>query len=479
MKQGRPLITFVIALFAGALVLYFLISLWKTFQDPFTTTYTYSYTLNDSIQTEGLIIRDEQVLSGSGGIVDVTRGEGEKVGVNQTVALIYRDDQARQSQEQQEALRLEITQLQYALGQGEDVSSAAKLNDDILNAMVSLRTASAQQDFSDLEDQVLEVKGKVLRREYTYSDELSAESLTTRLQELETQYQTLRNQSYSAITQVTAPTSGTFSTLVDGYEGLINSESAGNLTPQALQDLLNQDPSGDSAAVGKLISSDKWYFAAVVTQEEGERLEQAGTLTLRFAGDFTQDISMTVEKVNQDGQGQAVVLLSSDRYLEQTTLLRRETAELIFNSRTGLRVPKSALRMVTTTSTDEETGEETVTVTWAASGEDVTGNADTASLLAELGALTFTKCVDYKPTDEAAALCGFDAPQATVTILYLNDTGTEGTLTLTFGSENLDQTGYYVRMEGDSTIYQMDTASVDTILSVAENGLTAADATGE
>ena len=279
------------------------------------------------------------------------------------MALIYRDDQARQSQEQQEALRLEITQLQYALGQGEDVSSAAKLNDDILNAMVSLRTASAQQDFSDLEDQVLEVKGKVLRREYTYSDELSAESLTTRLQELETQYQTLRNQSYSAITQVTAPTSGTFSTLVDGYEGLINSESAGNLTPQALQDLLNQNPAGDSASVGKLISSDKWYFAAVVTQEEGERLEQEGTLTLRFAGDFTQDISMKVEKVNQDGQGQAVVLLSSDRYLEQTTLLRRETAELIFNSRTGLRVPKSALRMVTTTSTDEETGETTETDT--------------------------------------------------------------------------------------------------------------------
>ena len=207
MKQGRPLITFVIALFAGALVLYAIFSVWKTFQDPFVSTYVYSYTLNDSIQTDGLIIRQEQVLSGGQGIVDVTRGEGEQVGINQTVALIYRDDQARQSQEQQEALRLEITQLQYALGQGEDVSSAAKLNDDILNAMVSLRVASTQQDFSDLEDQVLEVKGKVLRREYTYSDELSTDSLATRLQELQTQYQTLRNQSYSAITQVTAPVS--------------------------------------------------------------------------------------------------------------------------------------------------------------------------------------------------------------------------------------------------------------------------------
>ena len=116
MKQGRPLITFVIALFAGVLALYFLVNLWKTFQDPFTTTYTYSYTLNDSIQADGLIIRQEQVLSGGQGIVDVTRGEGEQVGINQTVALIYRDDQARQSQEQQEALRLEITQLQYARG---------------------------------------------------------------------------------------------------------------------------------------------------------------------------------------------------------------------------------------------------------------------------------------------------------------------------------------------------------------------------
>lgn len=363
MKQGRPLITFVIALFAGALVLYAIFSVWKTFQDPFVSTYVYSYTLNDSIQTDGLIIRQEQVLSGGQGIVDVTRGEGEQVGINQTVALIYRDDQARQSQEQQEALRLEITQLQYALGQGEDVSSAAKLNDDILNAMVSLRVASTQQDFSDLEDQVLEVKGKVLRREYTYSDELSTDSLATRLQELQTQYQTLRNQSYSAITQVTAPVSGTFSTLVDGYEGLINLESAMNLTPQALTDLMNQTPTGDSTAVGKLISSNRWYFAAVVTQEEGERLEQAGSLTLRFAGDFTKEVSMTVEKVNQDDQGQAVVILSSDRYLEQTTLLRRETAELIFNSRTGLRVPKNALRMVTTTSEDEETGETTETNT--------------------------------------------------------------------------------------------------------------------
>ena len=195
-----------------------------------------------------------------------------------------------------------------------------------------------------------------------------------------------------------------------------------------------------------------------------------GTLTISL-GNTTTDGNSYYMLMNE--QESPVYIISNSLYTEMSKTIYNmcdlpELPQLTEENLQSVTVEGAASTLLRPidkeTSTDEETGEETVTVT---------------SLLAELGALTFTKCVDYKPTDEAAALCGFDAPQATVTILYLNDTGTEGTLTLTFGSENLDQTGYYVRMEGDSTIYQMDTASVDTILSVAENGLTAADATGE
>ena len=62
-------------------------------------------------------------------------------------------------------------------------------------------------------------------------------------------------------------------------------------------------------------------------------------MTLRFASDFTQDIPMEVVRVGEPENGQAVVVLSTDHCLEQTTLLRRQTAELIFDSRSGLRVP--------------------------------------------------------------------------------------------------------------------------------------------
>ena len=131
------------------------------------------------------------------------------------------------------------------------------------------------------------------------------------------------------------------------------------------------------------------------------------------------------------------------------------------------------------TETDPDTGEETVTVTWSTGGEDVTGNADTASLLAEVEALRFTKCVDYKPSDEAASICGFDAPRAELSVYYETETGTEGSLKLTFGGASLDEDGCYVRMEGDPTIYQMDAAAVDTILAVAESGLSVSGGAAE
>ena len=346
MKQGKALITFVMALLAAALTCYLGYYVWDTFQEPFTTTYTYEYELNDSVEAEGLIVRQEQVLPGAQGILDITRGEGEQVGLGQRVGLVYRDDQAQQAQEQQEALRMELIQLQYAIGQGGDAASAAKVDEDILQALVALRSSAALDDYSTLENQVLEVKSGVLRREYAYGAELSAVDLAARLNEMTAQYETLRAQNYAAVTQITAPVSGTFSALVDGYETLIDLNSALQLTPEGLSGLMKQPPEADRTAAGKLITSNRWQFAVLVSQEEGERLAQESRVTLRFASDFTQDIPMEVIHVGEAENGQTVVVLSTDRCLEQTTLLRRQTAELIFDSRIGLRVPKGPLRML-------------------------------------------------------------------------------------------------------------------------------------
>lgn len=132
----------------------------------------------------------------------------------------------------------------------------------------------------------------------------------------------------------------------------------------------------------------------------------------------------------------------------------------------------TAAREETEASDGEETdGEETdtqaVTVTWTdGEGTDVTENEQLTALLTELETFTLTKCADYRPSDEAVSLCGFDAPAAVAEIVSGSTT-----FTITVGGATLDGTGYYVRIDDDTTIYQATTASVDTLLEVAAGGL--------
>ena len=356
MKQGKPVITFVMAAIAAAMVIYFGYYVFDTFNDPFTTTLTYSYTVSNSVEADGMLVRDEVVLPAQSGIVDVTRSEGEKVAAGKQVALVYRDAQAQSDQAELERLSTEIRLLEEAAAGAGSVESAAKLDEEILQSVVELRSSVALGDFNQLEDQVLAVKSGVLKRGYTYGDGLSADSLSQRLNDLKSQSSALRTQTSSATTRVTAPQAGTFSNLVDGYEDLLTPQTVFQLTPSSLKELMDRSVSGDG--IGKLVLGYDWYFAAALPQEVAETLTEGSTVTMRFTGDFDQDVDMQVEQIGAAEDGECLVVFSSDEYLSQTTLLRRQTAELVFESWSGLRIPKEALRLEKYTYTDPDTSQE-------------------------------------------------------------------------------------------------------------------------
>lgn len=92
--------------------------------------------------------------------------------------------------------------------------------------------------------------------------------------------------------------------------------------------------------MGKLITSDRWYFAASLPNEAAERLREGGTALLRFTGDFSQDVDMRVEQVGPTEGEVTLVVFSSDRYLARTTLLRHQTAELILRASPACGCPR-------------------------------------------------------------------------------------------------------------------------------------------
>lgn len=356
MKQGKPLITFVILSMAAVIAIYAAAHLLDTFEEPYKTTQVYAYTADDSVLAEGLVVREALVLPAPSGILEVTRAEGEKVGIGQQIALVYRDTEAQASQAQIEELEMDVALLEEAVSQTGDLESAARLDQDVLQAMVDLRAAYAQQNYNQLREQVMAVKSSVLKRGYTYGDGLTSADLTARLNKTREELAVLTRQSARATTRVTAPEPGVFSNLVDGYESILTPKTMLDLTPTSLQQMIDRPAGEDSSSMGKLITSNTWYFAANLPQAAAARLEEGRKASLRFSGELNRDVEMTVEQVGPTEGEETLVIFSSNRYLTLTTLLRYQTVELVFESWSGLRIPKQALRLEEA-EVDEGTGE--------------------------------------------------------------------------------------------------------------------------
>lgn len=363
MKQGKSLITFTILIFAAVIALYLGYYIYSALNEPYQTAQVYSYTAHDSVTAEGLVVREALVLPAQSGILELTRAEGEKVGKGQQIALVYRDSQAQASQAHIEELELAIELLEEAISQSGNLESAARLDEDIIQSMVALRASYALGDCTQLREQVLGVKSSVLKRGYTYGDGLTSADLSARLRQLRDELAVLTRQSARATTRVSAPTPGVFSSLVDGYESLLTPETVYELTPTSLQELINSPAGEDSESMGKLITSDTWYFAANLPQTAARRLEEGDTVSLRFSGDLNRTVEMTVDRIGATEGGKTLVVFSSNRYLTLTTLLRHQTAELVFESWSGLRIPKQALRLVESTQDADHSDDSASTVT--------------------------------------------------------------------------------------------------------------------
>ena len=362
MKQGNSLVTLVIVLLAVMLAAYLGVYAWDSFTDPFTTTLTYSYTANDSLEADGWVVREEQLLPAQSGILDITRAEGEEVGRGQTVALVHQNSQALDVQAQMEELAMEIELLDYAMNQTDDVVSAARLDESILQSLASLRFASASGSYRQLDDDVMELKSQVLKRSYTYGEGLDSSQLSALRQSLIEEYRALRTQSSSVTSRITAPAAGVFSSLADGYESLLTPQSILTMTPADLDALAGQQVTAPSGTAGKLITSDRWYYAAALPDDDAADLTEGQSVTLRFSNGAADDLPAEVWRVGESENGRTLVILSGREYLSELTLLRHQSASIILKTTEGIRVPQTALRVDTVTTTDEN-GEEITTRT--------------------------------------------------------------------------------------------------------------------
>lgn len=367
MKQGTLLNKVVMTLFFAAIILYMGGAAWRGLRDPYPTVQAYTYVVEDTMEATGYLVRQEQVIhgwtiqaEGTEATVRLLPSEGEKIAAGTTVALLYSDGAAMERSQRLETLEAEAAQLREAITAGEN-GQGEQIGRKVTSSMVALRRAVEAGDFTRLESQVGTFKSAVYQQAQRYGN---GDDLAAALTAAQNEINTLRALTPQEGVRVTVPQSGIFSGQVDGYETVLVPEITEGVTPSLLDSLESRAVEEDSSALGKLITNSQWYFIFSLGEEQAKRLTVGRAVPVRFSRDWSGTVDMTVERISLPENGRVAVILSTRKFLSETTLLRRQTVELIFDSQMGIRVPLGAVRVEEQTETDKESGEtRTVQVT--------------------------------------------------------------------------------------------------------------------
>lgn len=340
MKRTNFVIKLVSAMLFTALAVYLVVYIFTVYTNQYNTVPAISYTVELSYSVDGIIVRDESLITTSHDIVSVTAAEGEKLGVGQAVAYSYESKQAMERSARIAQLELEISELEAGAQNDGSLEDSATLETSIKSSIIDMNSALNGGDIGAVSEIGIALKSRI------FSEEGTAQ---TRLNTLQGELDALKAEvgSSSGGGAVNTDISGIFSSNVDGYEYL-SIDALTELSASDILSLKDAEATGDTGAIGKMVSGTTWYFATVVPAGEAEKLREIvsdGSAVLEVFVDRldSRTITMTIEQVGDEEEDGCVVLLSCDRLLGDTLQTRLTGAEIIYNSYSGLRVSKDAV----------------------------------------------------------------------------------------------------------------------------------------
>lgn len=351
-KESTLATKVMIAVLCLGVAVYLSVYFAQGWRDDVVTTRAYIYSLDVGQKAQGILVREETPLIGGGGYVDQILPEGAKAAAWDPVALVYSDPSALTTRQSIRSLEAEIQQLQYAYDDRAQNTDAARLDAQVINSIVALRSLAAKGDLSGLDDSALNLRSMVFKRDYTYGDTAAAGQLAQLISDKQAQLAELNRSLDQVSTTVYAPVSGVYSAGVDGWEGAATPAMLDALTADGLDALLEETHSPDPGAVGKLVTGSTWYYAALLDGTD-TGLQKGRSYTLSFTGDYYGQVRMTLDRVSLEGD-RTLAVFSCRSNLADTAMLRIQTVDVVTQTLEGIRVPRKALRV----STEDVEGED-------------------------------------------------------------------------------------------------------------------------
>ncbi len=334
------IITVVLGLFLCAYIGY---QAYRALYNPVSTVGA-SYTeVDDVVRLDGVVLRDEKVISTSvnSGVLEISVHEGEKVSSGSTVAVVYKDASSAENNRRMSELTEQIERMTKLYSQSGETYDIENANNKISDAAIALHTM-VQEGFSDHTEELSEeFKMQTLVREYIYRDK---EELLSVIDELKKEKEKL-SAKRSILKRIYSSASGYFSQYSDGYENVLTPTFINEATPLAFEEKCADFAVPDKEYVGKLISTNKWYFAATVDEQSAKRMKKGSSMRLKFEDKALPEVEGKVERISEPENGRVLVVFSCTTHISDFTKTRRIVANAVVKTYKGLKVPREALRV--------------------------------------------------------------------------------------------------------------------------------------
>ena len=340
LKLNRSLRIPIIAF--GLIIIYSVVSFVVNHYNPVKTIPAAQVSMDDSFSTTGYFIRQEKVIDiAEGDTVEYNYSDGDKVSEGTALVTEYANEDALTISRELKNIEENIAQLETLRNVTSTTTNSSQINQKIIDQMNAICEEVESGSLSRITSLASELRQLALKSGSLSNDR---EDIDVEIASLKTQAADLEERLRGSTTDITSPCSGYFCESVDGYEDIFTPDVVDDLTLSRLNELSDEKPAKTSGK-GKVVSSYVWYFAAKVSDTDAKHLTQGNTVKIRFS-QASRDVQATVSSIRDDADtDDTLVIFRSQDMNEDLISMRKQVATVVVASYSGLKVPKSAVRM--------------------------------------------------------------------------------------------------------------------------------------
>lgn len=326
----------------GLIIIYSVVSFVVNHYNPVKTIPAAQVSMDDSFSTTGYFIRQEKVIDiAEGDTVEYNYSDGDKVSEGTALVTEYANEDALTISRELKNIEENIAQLETLRNVTSTTTNSSQINQKIIDQMNAICEEVESGSLSRITSLASELRQLALKSGSLSNDR---EDIDVEIASLKTQAADLEERLSGSTTDITSPRSGYFCESVDGYEDIFTPDVVDDLTLSGLNELSDEKPAKTSGK-GKVVSSYVWYFAAKVSDTDAKHLTQGNTVKIRFS-QTSQDMQATVSSIRDDADtDDTLVIFRSQDMNEDLISMRKQVATVVVTSYSGLKVPKSAVRM--------------------------------------------------------------------------------------------------------------------------------------